>query len=93
METIGRCDFNYCDSMVFSAPLDREDPTSPHKQMNKNILSVAVPVSVVAVAAFLLSLRSPVTAESVIGYASVLALLGVAALEYRISWKRLFGRS
>lgn len=60
--------------------------------MKKNIL-VAVPVSVVAVAALVLSYRSSVNAESLIGFASVFALLCVAALEYRISWKRLFGRS
>ena len=60
--------------------------------MKKNIL-LAVPVSLVAVAALVLSFRFPVNAESLIGYASVLALLGVAALEYRINWKRLFGRS
>lgn len=60
----------------------------------KKILLVAVPVSlVVAVAALLLSFRASVTAESLIGYASVLGLLGVAALDYRISWKRIFGRS
>lgn len=60
--------------------------------MNKNIL-LAVPVSIIAVAALLLSVRSSVSAESLIGYVSVFALLAVAALEYRISWKRLFGRS
>ncbi len=60
--------------------------------MNNKIL-VAVPISLIAVAAFLLSFRLPVNAESVIGYVSVVALLFVAALEYRITWKRLFGRS
>lgn len=60
--------------------------------MNKNIL-LAVPVSLIAVAALVLSVRSSVTAESLIGFASVFALLSVAALEYRISWKRLFSRS
>ena len=60
--------------------------------MNKNIL-VAVPLSVVAATALLLSLRSSVSVESLIGYAGVAALLAVAALEYRITWKRLFGRS
>jgi hypothetical protein len=59
--------------------------------MKKNII-VAVPVALVAIAALVLSFRAPVSPESVIGYASVFALLGVAALEYRISWKRLFGR-
>ncbi len=60
--------------------------------MNKTVI-LAVLSSVFAVAAFLLSVRSPITAESAIGYAAVLMLLGVAALEYRISWKRLVGRS
>lgn len=60
--------------------------------MNKNIL-VAVPFGAVAVTALLLSFRSSVSAESMIGYAGVAALLAVAALEYRITWKRLFGRS
>ena len=60
--------------------------------MNKNIL-IAVPVSLIAVAAVVLSVRSSVNAESLIGYASVLALLGMAAMEYRINWRRPFGRS
>jgi len=60
--------------------------------MNKNLV-IAVPVSLVAVAALVLSIRSSVTAESIIGYVRVLALLAVAALEYRLSWKRLLGRS
>lgn len=60
--------------------------------MNKIIVLAALS-SVLAGTAILLSVRSPITAESAIGYAAVLALLGVASLEYRISWKRLFGRS
>lgn len=60
--------------------------------MNKNIL-LAVPFGLLAVAALVLSFVSSVSAESLIGYASVVALLGVAALEYRITWKRLLGRS
>ena len=60
--------------------------------MKKNIL-VAVPVSLIAVAALVLSVRASVNAESLIGYASVFALLSTVALEYRISWRRLFGRS
>jgi hypothetical protein len=59
--------------------------------MKKNIL-VAVPVSVIAVAALVLSYRSSVSAESMIGYVSVFALLAVASLEYRINWKRIFSR-
>ena len=60
--------------------------------MNKNIL-VAVPVGLLAVAAIVLSIRYSVSAESLVGYVSVGAVLSVAALEYRINWKRLFGRS
>lgn len=61
--------------------------------MKNNILILAALSSVLAVAALLLSFRSHLTAESAVGYASILALLGMAALEYRIDWKRLFGRS
>ena len=60
--------------------------------MNKNLL-IAVPVSLIAVAALLLSVRSSVNAESAIGFASVFALLTVAGLDYRINWRRPFGRS
>ena len=59
--------------------------------MKKNLV-IAVPVSVIAVTALVLSFRTSINAESVIGYASVFALLCVTALEYRINWRRLFGR-
>lgn len=61
--------------------------------MKNNLLVLAVLSGVSAVAALLLTFRFPVSAESAAGYASVLALLGMAALEYRINWKRLLGRS
>jgi hypothetical protein len=57
---------------------------------NKTILAV-IPGILVA-AALLLSFRSQVTADSIVGFLAVLALLGVAALEYRLNWKRFFGR-
>ena len=60
--------------------------------MQKN-LTLAVLASLIAVAAILLSFRSPVTADSIIGFAGVLGLLGIATLEYRIDWKRLLGGS
>jgi hypothetical protein len=60
--------------------------------MNKNTI-IAVPLSLFAVAALALSYRFTQNVESAIGYASVLALLAVVSLEYRISWKRLFSRS
>lgn len=58
----------------------------------KNNKMIAVTSGVIALAALVLSVRTPVNVESFVGYASVIALVGVAALEYRISWKRVFGR-
>lgn len=58
----------------------------------KNIVILAAIPAFAGLAALLLSFRSPVHVEAAIGYLSVFALLGVATLEYRINWKRLFGR-
>ena len=75
---------------VLGGPAEKTE----HTTMKSNIIILAVlSGGVIAATALLLSFRSPVTADSVVGYASVLALLGMAALEYRINWKRLFGRS
>lgn len=58
----------------------------------KNIIVPAALLSLLATA-LLLSFRSPVPAETILGGAAVLGLLSVAMLEYRISWGRLLGRS
>ena len=58
--------------------------------MKNTIIVIAVLLSITAAAALVLSVRPQVSVDSVIGYGSVLALLGVAGLEYRITWKRLF---
>lgn len=60
--------------------------------MNKKVLLAVIP-SVIAITALLLSVRPPLNTETLIGYAAVFAILGMVALEYRLSWKRLFGRS
>jgi hypothetical protein len=60
--------------------------------MKTNTLLLAVIPGVIAPIAFLLLLRAPVNAETLIGSLSVFALLGIAALEYRFNWKRVFGR-
>ncbi len=60
--------------------------------MKTNMNVIAATLGMIAVAALVLSFRSSVSADSVIGYGSVLAIVGMAALEYRINWKRLFGR-
>jgi len=65
-----------------------------YKSMNKYNRSVLLAVLglLIAGAAIALSFRASVNAESLIGYVSVFAMLSVAALEYRITWKRLLGR-
>lgn len=60
--------------------------------MKNNQVIPVVTLGLVAATALVLSFRSHVGVDSIVGYASVLALLGVAALEYRISWKWLLGR-
>ena len=60
--------------------------------MKNNIITKTVIPGLIAAAVILLSFRSPVSVESIVAYGSVIMLLGVAALEYRISWKWLFGR-
>jgi len=60
--------------------------------MKTNTQLQAVLPGVIAIAALVLLLRAPVKADSLVGFLSVLALLGIAALEYRISWRRVFGR-
>ena len=78
--------------MPYYSPVDtRSVKTKPDINLKKNIL-VAVPASLIAVAALVLSYRSSASVESLIGFVSVFGLLSVAALEYRISWKRIFGR-
>ncbi len=58
---------------------------------NKTVLLAVIP-GVIASAALLLSLRSHVDADTLVGFGSVIALAGVAAVEYRLSMKRVFGR-
>ncbi len=60
--------------------------------MNTNILSKAVIPGVIALAAIALSFRLPVNADSILGFATVLTVVGLGALEYRVSWKTIFGR-
>jgi hypothetical protein len=59
---------------------------------NNKLVMAAIP-GVIAVAALVLSLRYSVDADTLIGYGSVVALVAVAAVEYRLSWKRVFGRN
>jgi len=60
--------------------------------MKTSKLVQAVIPGAIAIAALVLSLRSPLAVESLVGYCTVLVLLAVVALEYRVSWKRIFSR-
>lgn len=60
--------------------------------MKTTSIVLAATLGALALAAIVLSFRTQVDADSVIGYGSVLALIAMAALEYRIDWKRLLGR-
>lgn len=56
------------------------------------ILKIAVIPGVLALAVIALSAVLPFTADGLAGYGTVLFLAGIAALEYRFSWKRFFSR-
>ena len=71
----------------------RTDDLIQNYIMKNEITHLAISLGLIGAAAYLLSRVHPaVTAESLIGYGVVLALLAMAALEYRLSWKSLIGR-
>ncbi len=76
--------------IVGTSDLSGGSANKPNYIMKNTIIPLAVLLGFTAAAALLLSYRSLITVDSAIGYASVFALVGVASLEYRINWKRLF---
>ena len=61
----------------------------------ENILRNAVIPGIIALTAFLLSVGIPFNedrADHLVGFGAVLVLVGIVAVEYRISFKRLIGR-
>ena len=60
--------------------------------MKNNIITQAALLGITAAAVLVLSVRSQVGVDSIVGFGSILALLGVAAMEYRITWKEILGR-
>jgi hypothetical protein len=44
------------------------------------------------VAALIAFVRSSLPVDSLVGYGVILALVATAVVEYRINWKRIFGR-
>ena len=60
--------------------------------MKNTNLPVAAISGVIAIAAIVISLRAPVNVETFIAYGSVLSLLALAALDYRVRWTRVLSR-
>lgn len=60
--------------------------------MKNKIIVSAVLLGIFAAAALMLSVRSHASLESIVGFACVLTLVGVAALDYRLSWKAILSR-
>ena len=58
--------------------------------MNK-LIQVATP-AIIAIAAVLLFVRLPLSADTFAGIFTSVLVLALMALEYRINWKRLFSR-
>jgi hypothetical protein len=76
-------------------PADPEwGSAKPKNNMKNEITILAVSLGLTGTAAYLLSRANPaaVTADSLIGFGVVLALIAMAALEYRLTWKKLIGR-
>ena len=60
--------------------------------MKNNIITQAGLLGLSAAAVFVLSVRSHVGVDSIVGFGSIVMLLAVAAMEYGITWKRALGR-
>jgi hypothetical protein len=61
--------------------------------MKNELTTLAVTLSLTGAAAYLLSRAHPaLSVDSLAGFGVVLMLLAMAAVEYRISWKKLIGR-
>ena len=72
----------------------RVGPANLRKNIMKNELTtLAVTLGLTGAAAYLLSRAHPaINADSLVGFGVILMLLAMAAVEYRITWKKLFGR-
>jgi hypothetical protein len=63
-----------------------------HNTMKSLQLAAVVILGVIVATALMLSFRSLVLVDSIIGFSAVFALLAIMALEYRFNWKRPLGR-
>jgi len=55
---------------------------------NKIILTSAIALSVIVAGFFLYNVSLPISADSLIGFAAVLTIAAVAAIEYRLHGRR-----
>lgn len=94
MPPIGKRNFNYCRIWRSIAPQRSRSGVDAAKSthMKNSILILAAIPGAFALAALMLFFRSPVGADTLVAYGSVFALLAVMAVEYRINWRRVFGR-
>lgn len=60
--------------------------------MKNNIITQAALLGITAAALLVLSVRSQVGVDSIVGFGSIAMLLGVSAMDYRITWKGISGR-
>ena len=61
--------------------------------MKNEITTLAVTLSLTGAALYLLFRANPaINADTVVGFGVILMLLAMAAVEYRITWKKLIGR-
>ena len=60
--------------------------------MKNNITISAVLLGIIAAAVLTLSVRSLVSVDTFVGFTCVLTLVGVAAMDYRITWRSILGR-
>ncbi len=59
---------------------------------NKIILTLAIALSLIVAGFFFYNVRLPITADSVIGFATVLTIAAVAAIEYRLHGRRTLSK-
>ena len=59
---------------------------------NKFILTLAIALSLIVAGFFFYNVRLPITADSVIGFATVLTIAAVAAIESRLHGRRTLSK-
>jgi len=95
MNTIGSNYFNYRKKsrIVLSADPSWVGNLKKDTTMKHELTTLAVTLGLTGAATYLLFRANPaINADSLVGFGVILMLLAMAAVEYRITWKKLFGR-